>query len=244
MRFLDDWFSQTLGHANNPASDNNPAQGIFVIGTDTDVGKTYVSCLMVRHLARRFKVGVYKPVMSGSILGQASDAELLNEASGGRWPIERVCPQRFKAALAPPLAAAKEGRCVDATQLSEGVLWWRNRCQILMVEGAGGAMSPLAERTTVLDLASHLGFPVVLVAAHRLGMINHILLTLEAAERRNLKTLALVVNEVTPPAGAVVDNPLSALQLSDSLKCLRPFSQNLSCWSLKYGQSALSQEAS
>ena len=240
MRFLDEWIGRTDGHANKPENQGNPARGIFVIGTDTDVGKTYVACLLVRHLAARgIRVGVYKPVASGLVAGQRSDAERLMAATGQTWPAERVCPQSFAAPLAPPLAAARAGQHVDKALLAGGVQWWRGRCDALIVEGAGGACSPLSGSSTVLDLAMQLNYPLVLVAGHRLGMINHTLLTLEAIERRGLTALALIVNEVIDPAGREADG----VQLAESLEMLAAFCGHLPCWTLEHGATALSLAA-
>jgi dethiobiotin synthetase len=240
MNFLDEWVNRTDGHANKPENQGNPARGIFVIGTDTDVGKTYASCLLIRQLAQRgLCVGVYKPVASGLVPGQPTDAERLIAASGRAWPLERACPQSFTAPLAPPLAAAREGRHVDPHLLAAGVQWWRDRCDVLLVEGAGGALSPLSMQTTVLDLASRLEYPLVLVAGHRLGMINHTLLTLEAAAHRGLKTLALIVNSLSPPDDCDAD----CVQLAESLQSIKAFCSNVPCWTLAHGATTLSQAA-
>lgn len=236
MTFLDDWKAKTVRHANKLDTQGNPPHGIFVVGTDTDVGKTYAACLLAGRLqALGARVGVYKPVASGMSPTVASDADRLIQASGQLWPVERVCPQAFTAPLAPPLAAEREGRQVDQRLLVSGVNWWADRCDVLVVEGAGGALSPLAERFTVLDLAVELGYPIVLVAAHRLGMINHTLLTLEAIERRGLTTLALIVNQATPALRTRTE-----LQVSDSVKLLHRFKSDLQCWVLEHGDIALS----
>jgi dethiobiotin synthetase len=224
MTFLDDWKAKTVRHANKPDTQGNPPHGIFVIGTDTDVGKTYASCVLVSNLrSKGVRIGVYKPVASGVHSGAASDAERLIAASGLPWPVERVCPQSFAAPLAPPLAAAREGRRVDVQRLAAGAAWWREQCDLLVIEGAGGALSPLAEDCTVLDLASQLGYPIVLVAAHRLGMINHTLLTLEAIERRGLTTLAVIINQVMPSESETAGD----LRVSDALQLLRPLGSRL-----------------
>lgn len=228
------------GHANNLDSQSNPTRGIFVIGTDTDVGKTYASCLLIRQLERRgVCVGVYKPAASGIVPGLLSDAERLIEASGRDWPIEHVCPQSFEPALAPPLAASRLGRRVDDELLYQGAAWWQGRCDVLLVEGAGGALSPLSEESTVLDLACRLGYPLILIAGHRLGMVNHTLLTLEAVARRGLHTLALIINEA---GGAAADDP-DSVQLLESLRLLKPFCGNLPCMTLEHEGTALSPVA-
>ena len=238
MNFLDEWMNRTDGHANKPENQGNPARGLFVIGTDTDVGKTYVACLLVRQLARRgLRVGVYKPAASGLVPGVAGDAQRLIDASGQAWPLAHVCPQAFAAPLAPPLAAARAGARVDEGLLRRGAQWWRERCDVLVVEGVGGALSPLSENVTVLDLACAFQYPLVLVAGHRLGMINHALLTLEAVERRGLQMLALIVNEA---ACSAADDP-GSVQLAESLQLLKTFCRNLPCWSVAHDGTALSK---
>lgn len=195
---------------NKPAELPSNTRGVFIIGTDTEVGKTFQACRLARTLlARGAKVGVYKPVASGaastdctkkemplagSFLAENSDAELLQAAAGSHERLSRICPQTFVAAIAPPLAARLEGKQVDDELLIEGALWWRDRCDFLIVEGAGGALSPISDSMLVLDLAQKLGLPLVLVAANRLGVVNHTLLSIEAVRARQLELLGIVLN--------------------------------------------------
>jgi dethiobiotin synthetase len=223
-------------HANTLSGGDNPARGIFVVGTDTDIGKTYAACLLVAHLAQRgLAVGVYKPVASGvdispeSAAGAGSDAERLRAATGRDWPSEWVCPQRFAAPLAPPLAARREGKVVDAAALVAGARRWSGQCDVLVVEGAGGALSPISDRWTVLDVAERLRYPLLLVAGHRLGMINHTLLTLEAAARRGLEVRCVVVNELAPRRR---EDPV---QVDESLQLIRDFAPTVPLITLDYG---------
>jgi len=191
-----------VDNANNLAESGNRfsrerlgSSGLFVIGTDTEVGKTYVACQLAKSLVRGgTRVGVYKPVASGGEPGEPSDAELLRAAAGQNCELTHVCPQQFSAPLAPPIAAAMEGREVDEAWLVTGADWWLGRCDLLIVEGAGGALSPISASLTVLDLAGQFGYPLLLVVANRLGAVNHTLLTLEAAEKRNLRVEAIVLN--------------------------------------------------
>ena len=177
--------------------------GLFITGTDTDVGKTYVTALMAREMREAgVRVGVYKPVASGCTIGAEGrqicpDAEELSRATGGQFDIERIAPQQFQAALAPPVAARLEGTSVDADLLRTGVEWWRGRVDLLLVEGVGGLLCPITEEESVADLVRDLGYPLIVVARLGLGTINHTLLTLEAAQSRGLTVAGVILNQST-----------------------------------------------
>jgi dethiobiotin synthetase len=180
-------------------------RGLFITGTDTGVGKTAVTSAVVRLLgAGECSVGAYKPAASGSEPGPQGqvwgDVEALFAALGGKFPRERICPQTFAAPLAPPVAAEVEGRHVDATLLRTGAEWWRDQVEMLLVEGAGGLLSPLSDTDSVADVAADLGFPVLIVARLGLGTINHTLLTIEAARARRLRVAGVVLSEAVPLA--------------------------------------------
>lgn len=187
--------------------------GLFITGTDTEVGKTYVAALIARSLrAAGHRVGVYKPAASGcrEVEGElvSDDALQLWEAAGRPGELDRVCPQRFRAALAPHVAAREEGKRLDPDLLRAGIEYWRARSDIVLVEGAGGLMSPLGEEEYVADLAYGLGFPLVIVARNALGTINHTLQTLIAAAtfRNGLAIAGIVLNHPAPPS----DDPSTA----------------------------------
>ena len=190
--------------------------GLFITGTDTDVGKTYVTCLLANRLrAGGRRVGLYKPACSGAEVfhGDAvwGDVEaLLNaldrEALGGDLKDDLICPQRFLAPLAPPVAAAREGRTVDAALLTAGARAWAGRCDLLLVEGAGGLLCPLAEDVTVLDVAAELGYPLLIVARAGLGTVNHTLLTIAAAEARGVPVAGVLLNEIDRPEPQAANN--------------------------------------
>lgn len=180
--------------------------GLFFTGTDTGVGKTYVAALAARALAASgHRVGVYKPVASGCRMGPegliADDAVALWEACGRRGTLEHVCPQRFAAPLAPHLAARAEGREIDAELLRNGLEYWRERSDVIVVEGAGGLMSPLTDEEYVADLALDLRYPLIIVARNALGTIHQMLCTLIAAAtfREGLDVAGVVLNHPRSP---------------------------------------------
>lgn len=199
-----------------------PTRGLFVTGTDTDVGKTFVGAIIVRSLTRQgYRVGVYKPVASGcQIVGgelQSSDAVALWDAAGRPGPLSEVCPQRFAAPLAPNLAAAAEGRSVDPQLLRGGLESWTDRCDLVVVEGAGGLFSPISHSDFVVDLAKELAYPVIIVAANRLGTINATILTIQAAERAGLQVAGVVLNTTERRPG----DPSQASNAIELARCLQ-----------------------
>ena len=175
-------------------------RGLFITGTGTDVGKTYVTSLIARELVSDgVTVGVYKPVCSGCEEDPNGkliwrDIEELSNAIGGRFDPERICPQRFAAGLAPPVAARMEGKVVDSALLRSGAAWWNDKVEFLLIEGVGGLLCPLTDDESVADLAKDLGFPLLIIASLGLGTINHTLLTVEVAQKRGLAVAGIVLN--------------------------------------------------
>jgi dethiobiotin synthetase len=183
---------------------SKPACGLFITGNDTDVGKTYVACLIARQLtAQGVRVGVYKPAASGCYWRGdeliSDDAVALWQAAGSPGELSRVCPQRFEAPLAPHLAARAEGRSIDCDGLRRGVDYWLERSDLVLVEGAGGLLSPIADDEFVADVACDLGLPLVVVARNALGAINQTLQTLVAAAtfRQGLPVAGVVLNRIS-----------------------------------------------
>ncbi|MCO6045777.1 dethiobiotin synthase [Aeoliella sp. ICT_H6.2] len=194
-------------------------RGFFITGTGTEVGKTYVASLVAAEMhSRGVRVGVYKPVASdcqtvaerkaaGDKLGDdwglepdelvAEDALQLWQAAGCPLTLREVCPQRFRAAVAPNVAARMEGREVDANLLRIGIDPWLSACDLVLVEGAGGLMSPITDDDYNADLAVDLGLPLVVVAANRLGVINDTLQTVITASvfADGLEVAGVVLNQ-------------------------------------------------
>ena len=124
-----------------------PPLGLFITGTDTEVGKTYVATTIAKQLVNAgHRVGVYKPVASDCVSDGkqliSEDAFALWEAANCPLHLGAVCPQRFPMALAPHLAARQQAKEVDVELLRSGISAWADVCDIILVEGAGGLMSP------------------------------------------------------------------------------------------------------
>ena len=195
--------------------------GLFVTGTGTGVGKTYVACLIARTIAASGKrVGVYKPVESGVERTDGSDSQLLAAAAGRAGEEGRTCPQQFRAPLAPHLAAAGEDRQVDEDLLRSGIYYWQQRSDFVLIEGAGGLMSPLSPNEYVADLAIDLGYPLLVVAPNTLGVINQTLQTLIAAStfRDGLEVAGIVLNDLGSSGDISVDSNRKELEA----RCVPP----------------------
>ncbi|HEY2838586.1 MAG TPA: dethiobiotin synthase [Pirellulales bacterium] len=187
--------------------------GLFITGTDTDVGKTHVAASIVRRLrATGLRVGVYKPAASGCrvIDGElvSDDALRLWEAAGRPGSLKDVCPQRFSAPLAPHLAAQAEGRSLDQQLLRTGLDRWREESDVLIVEGAGGLLSPLGPDEYVIDLALDFDLPLLVVADNSIGVIHRALATLLAADkfRRPMAVAGVILNQAREPDASSASN--------------------------------------
>ncbi|MEW5978859.1 MAG: dethiobiotin synthase [Acidobacteriota bacterium] len=176
------------------------SRGIFITATDTSVGKTTVAAGMIGYLKRLgYNVGVMKPVASGAIETEAGrlisqDAEMLVKFSGSEDPWEWINPYCFSAAVTPALAARIEGVTIDFGRIRECFHQMAERHDLVVVEGAGGVLSPVFEKLYVADLISLLELPVMIVSRAALGTINHTLMTCEALRSRNLRTVGFFLN--------------------------------------------------
>ena len=204
---------------------------LFVTGTDTDVGKTWISCLILSHLAAEGRsVGAYKPACSGATsdpngrpiwtdVEQLANAITKTSEDTNRSPasesgiVERICPQRFLAPLAPNMAAAAEGKVVDDALLRHGLKVWENVSDFLVIEGAGGLMCPLSDESTVLQLANQVKAPMLIVAGNKLGVVNHTMLTVDVAIRNGLDIAAVVLNDCSPVEDSSDQSQSSNFQL-------------------------------
>jgi dethiobiotin synthetase len=173
--------------------------GLFVTGTDTGVGKTYVSAGIATALKRRgVDVGVMKPAETGCRISvgrlMPKDALLLMKSAHVNDPLSLVTPYRFRKPLAPSVAAAREGKKIDPDKILKAFNALRERHEFMIVEGAGGVMVPLCGQYAYLDLARKIGLPVLIVARPGLGTINHTLLSIAALKGHKIAIAGIVIN--------------------------------------------------
>ena len=164
----------------------------FITGTDTNVGKTYITKLLVESLRAEGKYAVgFKPISCGD----RDDAAILAAASGN-LPLDEVNPLHFSSAVAPHVAALLENKTINPAEIVASYQAISEKYDPVIVEGAGGWEVPITETYFVSDLAKDLNLPVILVAANRLGALNHILLTLAAIEAKGLKCAGIILNQL------------------------------------------------
>jgi dethiobiotin synthetase len=198
---------------------------IFVTGTGTEVGKTFVTAALVRHYrAAGHTVAALKPVVSGfdPATAATSDPGVLLAALGRPVTIDeidRMSPWRFAAPLSPDLAAAREGRVLDFDALVDFSRQARG-AGVLFIEGVGGLMVPLDETHTVLDWMSALRCPVLLVAGSYLGTISHTLTALRVLAQRNLDIAAVAVSESEQPGAPLDETVATITRFADAIEVI------------------------
>jgi dethiobiotin synthetase len=174
-------------------------KGLFLTGTDTAVGKTFITAGIARCLRRQGRaVRVAKPVATGAawVEGRwrSEDTWQLAIAAGQETELAAITPWVFAEPVAPAVAARLQGRQLELRQMADAVRRVDAPEGVLLVEGVGGLLCPLTERETVADLVAELELPLVIVARNTLGVLNHTLLTLDAARQRGLAVAGVVVN--------------------------------------------------
>lgn len=187
-------------------------KSIFVTGTDTEVGKTFVTVSMLQQLAsRRFRTIGFKPVASGcreSSQGlRNADALSLQAASTIRLDYQQVNPYAFEPAIAPHIAAKQSGQTIELSVLRDHLTGLKAlKPDFIFTEGAGGWRLPLDQRYYLSDFACQEKMAVILVVGMRLGCLNHALLSAEAIERDGLKLAGWVANQVELNMPGLNDN--------------------------------------
>jgi len=213
--------------------------GLFVTGTDTDVGKTVAACLIADQLRRgslaedaRSRVGVLKPIASGCRYERewlvSPDAEALAHAADfdpAIGDLDVVCPIRFRPPIAPAVALERQGKeaALDLPALVRAMGRLDDSCRWVVVEGLGGAMAPIerlhSRITTMVDLMGAVGYPAVVVCSASLGTLNHAALTCGALKQRGVRIAGLIIN------GFDADTPDQSMESNRrwlSLQCKAP----------------------
>lgn len=195
-------------------------KALFVTGTGTDLGKTHVACALLRAARRRgLSVDAFKPVVSGfdPQAPETSDPARLADALGRPDAWALVSPRRYRAPLAPNLAARLEGETLTLADLVADNRTWleRRHVDLALIEGAGGVMSPMTDDATNLDLMTALGLPVLLIAGSYLGTASHLLTALEVLRARKLAVAAVAISE-----------SLDAPDLGQTAEMLRAFERS------------------
>lgn len=170
------------------------AEHFFVTGTDTEIGKTYVTCCLLRDLRRRGLPAMgYKPVACGD----RADARAMREATNPSVSLDLINPLYLRAATAPSIAAELERKTISLDVIKAGFTRLTRAYAPVLVEGAGGWLAPLAQGVTMAELARELGLPVILVVGNKLGAVNHALMTIRSIREYGLECRAVVLNHLS-----------------------------------------------
>jgi len=189
----------------------------FVTGTDTDVGKTVFAAVATLLLRKSgWRVAALKPLCSGG----RDDARLLHAAAGKVLPLDEVNPWHFRAPLAPVLAARKAKQRVRLREVVAHIRGVAKRFEVVIVEGAGGLLSPLGEDFDSRDLIAALAAVTIVVCPNKLGAVNQVRLVLEALPRATARRARVVLVNPARPDAASRTNPELLLEFIDR-RCLR-----------------------
>ena len=179
-------------------------QGILITATDTGAGKTYVTCLLGKRLLR--EVGAVlplKPVESGCAPGAdgrlfPADAAALRDAFAPGLSLSEVCLYPLSDVLSPHLAARAEGVSIDPARIRQTVSDAAEATEVVLIEGAGGLTVEIREGYSFADLARDLSLPVLIVAGNRLGVLNHLKLTIHYLQSEEISLFGVILNDLTP----------------------------------------------
>ena len=178
-------------------------QVFFITGTDTGVGKTVLTALFTRFLRERgINVAALKPICSGG----RDDARILRAASAGVITLDEINPWHFRAPIAPVLAARRERKRVKLADVLAHVRAMQKRFDVVLIEGAGGLLSPLGEHFNSRELLTALRATPIVVCPNRLGVVNQVLLTLEALPKKFRRRARVVLMSPPKPDAATASN--------------------------------------
>lgn len=192
-------------------------KGLFITGTDTGVGKTWISAGIMKLLKNQgHSVIGMKPIASGCKLTNAGlrneDALILQQQSSVEIDYEQINPYAFAPAIAPHIAAEQADVTIDIQRITKNYHALSTQADRVIVEGVGGWQVPLSGNNTVADLACALDLPIILVVGMRLGCINHALLTVQSIQQSGLKLAGWIANHIDPDMEEQGQNLLSIQQ--------------------------------
>jgi dethiobiotin synthetase len=190
---------------------SNTTTGIFITGTDTDVGKTTIALGFITALKDKgLRVGVMKPVSAGCEQTndglRNEDAVLLMQQASVDFPYEIVNPYAFEPAVAPHIAAAEVGVAIDIEVIRQCYFKIAEKVNVVVVEGAGGWLVPINENETMADVVKGLSLDVITVVGIRLGCLNHALLTSQSIDASGLNHKGWIANHLSPGTGRAKEN--------------------------------------
>lgn len=165
----------------------------FITGTDTEIGKTYVTCCLLRDLRRRgIRAMGFKPMACGD----RADARAMREAADSSVSLDEINPIYLRAATAPYIAAELQHRVLSLDEVEFAFRRLQEKYETLLVEGAGGWEAPIAPGITMADMAVRLNLPVILVVGNKLGAVNHAIMTARSIRERGLECRSIVLNHM------------------------------------------------
>ncbi len=174
------------------------ARRFIVVGNDTEVGKTTITCQLIQLLVRKsVSVGAFKPAASGYPDNSPdSDYAQLLRALGTDVKLDEICPYRFERPVAPLVAARELGIVLSEEVIHDRLLAWDARCDVLFIETAGGLMSPLTEKISNLQFVKSVGCPAIVIIENRLGAINQANLVCSALLQHQVPVAAVIFNQI------------------------------------------------
>jgi dethiobiotin synthetase len=184
--------------------------GLVVTATDTEVGKTVIAGAIANYFLRQgARIAVSKPIATGCVHRRegwvSEDAEFLASCADARFPLDLICPQRYREPLAPAVAADRAQQPLDWGAIDRSLQGMARESDVIVVEGIGGILVPLDKEHTTLDIARWLKLPTVVVARPNLGTINHTLMTLETLRRANVPIAGVVINRYPAESASVAE---------------------------------------
>jgi len=212
----------------------------FITGTDTDIGKTYVTAGLLKLFSKRgYSTLGLKPIASGGCLIQNilcnEDVLALQESASIKLPTQTINPFLFAEPIAPHLAAEKEGIRLTVEQVSHALqkTFQQYLSETILIEGAGGWLVPLNESETMADLVIALKLPVILVVGMRLGCLNHALLTVEVMKQQGISLYGWIANCIDPNMLEREAN-IATLKSKIAAQCLGVIDFEGDCTDLKF----------